>query len=130
MKLSKVTLAVALVALFLACSTSARVLLQDGRPSQCDAKTGHWEVKDFNCDFTCSNAGWELDCKAHKTDNLVKCKLDKDGAPDSETIKFQCKVVTSGQTADCGDFSAVNAVSDACVKDIVKAVLGAWKPEP
>jgi hypothetical protein len=32
------------------------------------------------------------------------------------------------QAPDCGDFSALNAISNSCVKDTVKAVLAAWKP--
>lgn len=82
--------------LLLACAASARTLLKEARPSQCDAKSGKWDRNDINCDFTCPSGGWELDCKA-KNATSVPCKVDKDKAPDSADIKFTCTVPTPGQ---------------------------------
>jgi hypothetical protein len=97
MKISKVTVAVALALLFMGCSASTRELLQDGRPTQCDAGTGSWTSDDINCDFTCGN-GWELDCETESS-TLIKCKLDQDGRPDSEDVKFTCNY-TSGKVSN------------------------------
>ncbi|KAL4514049.1 hypothetical protein Ndes2526B_g09202 [Nannochloris sp. 'desiccata'] len=122
--MSKVTVALALVVL-MASAASARVLLQDGRPSQCDLDTGSWDSDDINCDFTCNNQGWEVDCEIDDG-NFIECKVDRDGAPDSEDVEFSCTFI-AGQAPDC-DFSALNAIDDSCVRSTVESVIGAWKP--
>ena len=82
--------------LLLFSAVSARMVLQTGRPTQCDAGTGKWADDNINCDFTCPSGGWELDCETDKG-NGVQCKVDQDGAPDSQDIKFKCTFAAPGQ---------------------------------
>jgi len=95
MNMSKVTVALALV--LMASAASARVLLQDGRPSECDADTGKWEPNSINCDFDCNSQGWEVDCQTND-ENFIECKVDEDGAPASEDVEFTCPF-TTGQVS-------------------------------
>lgn len=129
MKTMGVNLCVLMLILGLSsCSMAKRSLLQS-KPDLCDADTGKWEPDSINCDFDCDGSGWELDCECKDKDDcsVVECKVDEDGAPDSEDIEFYCDVNGSPVC----DFSILDATFDnnqTCVPTVVKEVLSLWSP--
>jgi hypothetical protein len=105
-------------------AATGRALLQ--KPGLCDAATGRWEASKINCDFSCDGAGWEVGCSIDENDKDIRCKVDADGAPDSEEVKFRCPIPARGAAPEC-PLEGVAALKNACVADAVKAALGAWK---
>jgi hypothetical protein len=126
--------ALALAALLAGCAGFAAAAAAAGapgraplqKPALCDAATGRWEASNINCDFSCAGAGWEVGCSIDERDSEVKCKVDADGAPDSEEVKFRCPIPARGAAPEC-PLEGVTSLGDACVADAVQAALGAWK---
>lgn len=79
----------------------ARSLFDTSKPLECDVDTGHWKPTGINCDFNCGVDGWEVDCDCKPKDSCkaIRCKVYKDGAPDSEDIIFQCTSEANGKVS-------------------------------
>ena len=99
---SKLYLLAAAVLLLALGAASFRTVLQEQKatpPPPCDPNSGPWKPWEINCDWSCPAGDWELDCDCNKEDNCasLRCKADRDGAPDSEDIRFNCTVPAPNQ---------------------------------
>jgi hypothetical protein len=100
----------------------------DVKPSICDQDTGRWEPYHINCDFDCEEDGWEIKCKCDEDNekcDVIKCKIDRDGAPDEDDINFTCTSNGDGINPTCNT-DIVLPDLPACVAQKVTTVLGSW----
>lgn len=99
-----------------------------GKPSICDADSGKWDPFHINCDFDCDADGWEIKCKCDKENDKcdeIKCKIDRDGAPDKDDVHMKCKSNGVGASPTC-PIDSIRADLPTCVAETITKVVDSW----
>lgn len=116
------------LASMLAFATSQTAPAGEVKPAICDQDTGKWKPYHINCDFDCDGDGWEIKCKCDKDNDKcdkIKCKIDRDGAPEKDDVNFTCTSNGDGKNPTCDTASIMGGLT-TCVSQKVTTVLGSW----
>ena len=101
---------------------------EGGKPSICDQDSGKWDPYHINCDFDCDGDGWEIKCKCDKENEKcdeIKCKIDRDGAPDKDDVIFTCTSNGENSSPTC-PLDSIKTDLTTCVSGKITSVLDSW----